>query len=51
MNSMKSWRQKGLTAEKCHKIAWQTHNSVEERGKKKKRTIFQFQMIETKVSI
>lgn len=35
MNSMESWRQRGLTAEKGHKIAWQTYNGVEEREKKK----------------
>lgn len=49
--SMESWRQRGLTAGKCHKIAWQTYNSVEEGGKKRERTVFQFQITQTKINI
>lgn len=37
INSMKLWRQRGLTARKGHKISWQTYNSVEEREKKEKK--------------
>lgn len=31
INSMELLRQRGLTARKCHKVARQTYNSVEER--------------------
>lgn len=51
MNSMESWRQRGLTAGKGHKIAWQTYNGIEERGKKKKRILLQFQSTQTKINI
>lgn len=32
---MESWRQRGLTAEKCHTVAWHTYNTFEERKNKK----------------